>query len=73
MVKVLVMGFVEHLVMKYTVMLVMKLVKELNYKLGVKLIILMEEVGDDISSGYFNSVSKCIKGRVGVTASGNIG
>ena len=39
----------------------------------MKLIILMEEVGDDISSGYFNSVSKCIKGRVGVTASGNIG
>ena len=53
-------------------MLVMKLVKDLNYKFVVKLIIIMEEVGDDIGTGYVISFSKCIKYGVGVIAGGNL-
>ena len=39
----------------------------------VKLIILMEEVGDDIGTGYVISFSKCIKYGVGVIVGGNVG
>ena len=39
----------------------------------MKLILVMEEVGDDISSGDDKCVSKCIEVGVGVTVGGNIG
>ena len=52
---------------------VIQLVKELKYKLGVKLILVIKKVGDDIGSGYVVSVSKCIKGGVGVIFGGNVG
>ena len=45
------MGLVEELLIKYTVMLVMKAVKGLNYKLGLKLVMVMAGVGGDIVSG----------------------
>ena len=59
--------------MKYTVMLVMTLVKDMNYKLGVKLIFFMLEFGDDIGYGYVVSFSKCTKYGVGVIVGGNVG
>ena len=39
----------------------------------VKFIIPMEEVGDDIGTGYVISFSKCIKYGVGVIVGGNVG
>ena len=45
------LGLVEELLIKYTVMLVMKAVKGLNYKVGLKLVMVMAGVGGDIVSG----------------------
>ena len=47
---------------KYTVMLVMKVVKGLNEKLGLKLVMIMAGVGGDIVSGDGINIGKGIKG-----------
>ena len=54
------MGLVEDMMTKLKIRLVMKLLKEFNYKLGVKLILGMVEAGDDIGPGVFMLFSKCI-------------
>ena len=43
-------------------MLLTKMVKGLNEKLGLKLVMVMAEVGGDIVSGYGRSIGKGIKG-----------
>ena len=45
----------------------------MNYKLRVKLILVMLEFGDDIGYGYVVSFSKYIKYGVGVIVGGNVG
>ena len=47
---------------KYIVLLVTKMVKGLNEKLGLKLFLVMTGVGGDIVYGYGRSVDKVIKG-----------
>ena len=47
--------------------------KDLKYKLGVKLILVIKKVGDDIGSGDVTSFSKCIKGVFDVIFGGDEG
>ena len=54
-------------------MLVMKVLKGLNEKLGLKLVLVMAGVGGYIGSGYVRSVGKGIKPDFNIRVGGSVG